>query len=106
MKKRIVVLFTAALICGVGAGTSYSYLTGNDDIKNVFQVSEVEITIEEEFVPVDDYSRLELLEFVQQQNLKAWQVMLVWLLGNGVVGLLYSARVLDNADLSMHRLLP
>lgn len=56
---------------------------------------------EEEYVPVDNYSRLELLEYVQDQNVKAWQVMLVWLLGNSVVGLLYALDILVVADLMM-----
>lgn len=56
---------------------------------------------EEEFVPVENYSRLELLEYIQDQNIKAWKVMLVWLIGNGIVGLLYACDVLDTADLMM-----
>ena len=56
---------------------------------------------ETKYIPVENYSRLELFEFVQDQNIKAWKVMLVWLIGNGVVGLLYAARILDNADIMM-----
>ena len=56
---------------------------------------------ERKFVPVDNYSRLELLEFVQDQNLKAWRVMLLWLMGNSVVGILYGLDVFDNADMLM-----
>ena len=53
------------------------------------------------FDPVENYSRLELLEFVQNQNQKAWIVMLVWLVGNGVVGLLYALNIIGKADLFM-----
>ena len=42
---------------------------------------------EKQYVAVDNYSKLEVLEFVQDQNKKAWTVMLVWIIGNGIVGL-------------------
>ncbi len=53
------------------------------------------------FSPVADYEELELLRFVQEQNIRAWMVMLVWLFGNGVVGLGYLLGILDTADLLM-----
>ena len=53
------------------------------------------------YIPDENCSRQEVLEYVQDQNVKAWKVMLVWLLGNGIVGLLYSADILDIADLLM-----
>ena len=53
----------------------------------------------EKYVPVENYSKLELLEFVQDQNIKAWKVMAVWLIGNGIVGLLYSFDVIGQAEL-------
>ncbi len=56
---------------------------------------------ENKFDPVENYSRLELLEFVQDQNKKAWIVMLVWLIGNALVGLLYAFDIIDKADLFM-----
>lgn len=43
----------------------------------------------EHYVPVCGYSELEMLRFVQDQNRKAWTVMLVWLSGNAVIGILY-----------------
>lgn len=43
----------------------------------------------EDYVPIPDYSELEMLRFVQDQNRKAWMIMLVWLSGNAVVGILY-----------------
>jgi hypothetical protein len=36
---------------------------------------------------------------VQDQNIKAWKVMAVWLIGNGIVGLLYSFDVIGQAEL-------
>ena len=47
------------------------------------------------------YSELELFKFVQDQNLKAWKVMLCWLFLNGIFGALYVLKVIDNADLLM-----
>lgn len=51
MKKRIIACGAAALILGVGAGTSYAYLTGQDKVENVFRASETVIEIKENFVP-------------------------------------------------------
>lgn len=56
---------------------------------------------EKKYVPVENYSRLELLEYVQDQNRKAWKVMLVWLIGNGIVGMLYAFNIIGKADLFM-----
>ncbi len=49
----------------------------------------------------EEYKDVDLLRFVQQQNIRAWMVLLVWLFGNGVVGLLYLMDILCNADLLM-----
>lgn len=49
--------------------------------------------------PEGSYDRLELLEYVQQMNLRAWRVMLVWLLLNSVFGLLYLFDVIGDAEL-------
>lgn len=50
---------------------------------------------------VENYSELQLLRFVQNQNEKAWEVMLVWLSFNAVFGILYLFHVLDETDLFM-----
>ena len=55
----------------------------------------------ETYVEVPGYSELELLRFVQDQNLKAWKIMFLWLSGNAVVGVLYLFDILDVADLLM-----
>ena len=55
----------------------------------------------EQFIQVTGYSELELLHFVQQQNVRAWMVLLVWLCFNAVWGMLYLFKVIDNADLLM-----
>lgn len=54
-----------------------------------------------EYIEVKGYSRLELYEYVHDQNIKAWKVMLVWLSGNAVLGILYLLQVLDDVDLLM-----
>jgi len=56
---------------------------------------------EETYVEVKGYSELELFKFVQDQNIKAWKIMLIWLSGNAVVGVLYLFGILDVADLLM-----
>jgi len=56
---------------------------------------------EENYVEVRDYSKLELLQYVQDQNVKAWKVMLVWLSFNAVWGMLYLFEVISVVDLWM-----
>ncbi len=55
----------------------------------------------EKFVPDEKYQRVELLEYVHDSNIKAWKVMLVWLMLNAVVGLLYLLGILETVDLLM-----
>ncbi len=47
------------------------------------------------------YDRLELFNFVQEQNIRAWKVMLIWLSFNAVFAALYLFRVIGAADLLM-----
>lgn len=74
---------------------------------HIFPIKEIMLSMarrkaeEEPYEAVEGYSELELLKFVQDQNEKAWKVMLVWLLLNCVIGGLYLLNVLDNADLLM-----
>ncbi len=51
------------------------------------------------YVPVENYSEYELLKYVQEQNRKAWQVMLVWLIFNSIWALLYLLSVIGEAEL-------
>lgn len=53
------------------------------------------------YIANDNYSELELLRFVQDQNIKAWKVMLLWLLFNAIFGILYLLNLMDEADLLM-----
>ena len=76
-------------------------------ILHMFPFHKIKLTMarrkaeEERFIPVENYSELELLRFVKDQNVKAWKVMLVWLITNGVIGALYLMNILDDADLLM-----
>lgn len=54
MKRSMIAGMAAAVLLGAGAGTSYAYLTDRDDVENIFQVSEVNISIKEEFPPVPE----------------------------------------------------
>lgn len=49
----------------------------------------------------EEYSELELLQYVQQQNVRAWQVMLLWLSFNAIFGVLYLFKVIGEAELLM-----
>ena len=49
----------------------------------------------------EKYSELELLQFVQTQNIRAWTVMLLWLSFNAIFGVLYLFQTMDEADLLM-----
>ncbi len=56
---------------------------------------------EKEYEEVPGYSRTELLEYVQGQNIKAWMVLLVWLLFNCIFGALYLMGILEVVDMLM-----
>lgn len=55
----------------------------------------------EPYQEVSGYSELELYQFIREQNVRAWRVMLVWLFLNGVIGFFYLFQVLDEGDLLM-----
>ncbi len=55
----------------------------------------------ETYEETEAYSKEELYDFVQDQNIKAWIVMLVWLVFNAIFGLLYVQKIIDEADLLM-----
>lgn len=67
------------------------------------QIHSMALRKEEEqyFDPVENYSKLELLEYVQRQNVAAWRVMLVWLGFNAIFGVLYLFHIINEADLFM-----
>lgn len=56
---------------------------------------------EKPYMENSGYSELELLKFVQEQNVRAWKVLLLWLCVNAVFGLLYLLHIMDEADLMM-----
>ena len=55
----------------------------------------------ENYIEVEGYSETELAKFVQDQNVKAWMIMLIWLSFNAIWGVLYLTGILDVADLLM-----
>ncbi len=56
---------------------------------------------EEKYQEVGGFHRLELLEVVQDWNVIAWPGRLVWLIFNGMIGLLFLLHILDHVDLFM-----
>lgn len=55
----------------------------------------------ETYIEVPGYSKQNLYAFVQEQNIKAWTVMLLWLIFNSIFGILYLMKIIDEADLVM-----
>ena len=53
------------------------------------------------YEPIEAYSESELFQFISDQNVKAWRVMLIWLAFNSIFGILYLLGIMDNADLLM-----
>ncbi len=56
---------------------------------------------EQKYVPEENYSELDLLRFVRRQNIRAWKVMLVWLIFNACFAALYLFDVINEADMFM-----
>ena len=74
-------------------------------ILHIFPMEKVSMALlkteKKKFDPEDDYSEIELLRFVQDQNAKAWKVMLLWLSFNAIFGLLYLFDIIGVEDLLM-----
>ena len=51
------------------------------------------------YVPVEGYSEEKLLKYVQNENRKAWKVMLFWFAANGTFGALFFAGLIGKAEL-------
>jgi len=72
---------------------------------HIFPLKKVSMALlkseEKEYVPQENYSKEELMEFVQDQNIKAWKVMLIWLCFNAIFGFLYVFNIIDETDLLM-----
>lgn len=56
---------------------------------------------ESNYEEVEGYSKLKLLEYAQDQNVRAWKVMLLWLSFNAIWGFLYLFDVIAAVDLWM-----
>lgn len=74
-------------------------------LKHIFPTEKLSMALrkadKKKYEEQENYGELELLHYVQDQNIKAWKVMLVWLCFNAVFGILYLLGILDNADLLM-----
>lgn len=74
-------------------------------ILHIFPMEKVSMALlkteKKSFVPQEDYSEIELLRFVQDQNARAWKVMLIWLSFNAVFGMLYLFDIIGVEDLLM-----
>ena len=74
-------------------------------ISHIFPFERVTMALKkakpEPYQEVEGYSELELHRFIQDQNVKAWCVMLVWLIFNAIFGALYLFGVIGKADLFM-----
>lgn len=55
--------------------------------------------------PEGGYDRLQLLEYVQKMNQRAWFVLLLWLMFNAIFGILYCLHILGPAEILMLSLL-
>lgn len=53
------------------------------------------------FVPAENYSKEELFDFVSDQNIRAWRVMLAWICFNAVWGVLFLSGVIGQEELLM-----
>ncbi|MCR4888833.1 MAG: hypothetical protein K5979_06615 [Ruminococcus sp.] len=51
------------------------------------------------YVPVEGYSEEKLLKYVQNENRKAWKVMLFWIFANGIFGILYYTGIIGKPEL-------
>lgn len=54
-----------------------------------------------EYEPVPGHARIELLEYVQGQNIRAWVILLIWLLFNCIFGALYLMDIIRIVDMLM-----
>lgn len=72
---------------------------------HIFPVGKLSMALkkaeEEQYVEIEGYSEIEMHRFVKDQNIKAWKVMLVWLIFNCIFGALYLLKIIDSADLLM-----
>ena len=74
-------------------------------LRHIFPVEKLSMAFrkadKKEYVEKENYSELELLRYVQNQNIKAWIVMLVWLSFNAIFGILYLLKIIGDVDLLM-----
>ena len=49
--------------------------------------------------PEDGYDKVQLFQYVQQMNIRAWRVLLIWVCFNAIFGILYLCDVIGAAEL-------
>lgn len=55
----------------------------------------------EQYLEQENYLENGLFKYVQDQNVKAWKVLILWLSFNAIFGILYLFDVMDDADMFM-----
>lgn len=74
-------------------------------LKHIFPTEKLSMALrkadKKKYAEQENYAEVELLRYVQDQNIKAWKVMLVWLSFNAIFGILYLCNIMDSADLLM-----
>lgn len=74
-------------------------------IRHIFPTEKLTMALrkseEKVYIENPGYKEIDLLRFVQNQNVRAWMVMLVWLCFNAIFGILYLLHIIDVADLLM-----
>ncbi len=102
-KELMVALTTTPVSQGISVMHVVWFVFMGTMLLHIFPIKRLSMALlkgkEENFAPPASYDRLALLEYVQKANIRAWLVMLVWLLYNAIWGILYLAGVVDTAEL-------
>lgn len=84
------------VIWAIFMATMISHIFPNNKLSMALRKSR-----KEQYDEVPGYDKMQLYDFVMNQNIRAWIVMLVWLIINSVFGILYLFKFINNADLLM-----
>lgn len=74
--------------------TMISHLIPNNRLTMAWQKAR-----ENYFRPDDSHSDVELMRYIQTQNIGAWRVMLVWMFFNAIFGVLYLVGIISASEL-------
>lgn len=102
-RKRIHLLMTQDMIGGVTLINVLWLIFMIMMIRHIFPSKKQSMamlkSMQQQYLEVREYSQLELYKYVQLQNIKAWQVMLCWLIFNSIFGVLYLFKIIGNEEL-------